>query len=351
MLIAREDVTHLALIREKTEASLRDAIGDPQDVALLDAPALMNVGDSMIWEGQLAYMQRLGYRVRHISNMDSYEARRVRHALPDGGAVLLRGGGNFGDIWVGHQNYREMVARELRDYPIVQLTQSVLFRERGRAAKANDELSDHPNFRLLVRDDDSLMRTEQSLPHLDARRSFDMALGWNPARPNGPRGNRALVIARNDKEARSGLIQAAAQWRAPFPIDVTDWTQLKRPGKWDHTRASLRRNAKMVRVRRKLGPIVPALSSRTVEQHIAYLNGWNVHTAIDLFWSARAMVVDRLHAHILASLLGIPHVVLDNDHGKIGAVFNSYTHQFSTAHYATTPQKAFEKLSDLMADF
>ena len=31
----------------------------------------------------------------------------------------------------------------------------------------------------------------------------------------------------------------------------------------------------------------------------------------------RVVATDRLHAHIIASLLGIPNVVLDNNYGKI----------------------------------
>lgn len=32
---------------------------------------------------------------------------------------------------------------------------------------------------------------------------------------------------------------------------------------------------------------------------------------------SQILITDRLHGHILASLMGIPHIVLDNSYGKI----------------------------------
>jgi pyruvyl transferase EpsO len=42
-----------------------------------------------------------------------------------------------------------------------------------------------------------------------------------------------------------------------------------------------------------------------------------VRAGCHLLASGRVVVADRLHAHILCLLLGIPHVVLDNNYGKL----------------------------------
>jgi exopolysaccharide biosynthesis predicted pyruvyltransferase EpsI len=350
-MFTREDADHLADVRSRTEATLLEAIGPATDVALLDAPPLINVGDSMIWQGQLAYIRRLGHRVRYISDIQSYDPRRLRRALPDGGVIVLRGGGNFGDIWVGNQRFRERVAQDFPDLSIVQLTQSVVFRDPERARLADGILGKHPDFTLLVRDEKSFARATESVPSVAKAMSFDMALGWDPGRPRGPRGSRALVIARDDVEASSGLLAAAEGWDASFEVFVTDWTRHgEHPEKWHRTRARLQRNGRMIeRARRRHLPL-PTLPQRTIEADLAYINDWNVQWAVDLFGTARAMVVDRLHAHVLASLLGIPHVVLDNDHGKISTVFEAYTGEFSTAHYTTSTDEAYEILGRLMAE-
>lgn len=350
-MITQKDADHLASLRAQTETVLREAIGDHKDVALLDAPALVNVGDSLIWAGQLAYMKRLGYRVRYISDMQSFDERRLRKALPDGGAVLFRGGGNFGDVWVGHQEHRERVSTLLRDYRIVQLTQSVLFHDADRAKEANEVLGALPDFKLLVRDELSLQRASEHLPDVERTACLDMAIGWDPEPDPTVDANmeRAVVIAREDREGASGLARAARSWQSPYEVLVTDWGQhVAVPQKWHRTREQLRLNRKMVAAKRKISPIVPALSQAGVERRIAYLNDWNVSSAVDLFRTARGIAVDRLHAHVIAARLGIPHVVLDNDHGKISAVFHAYTGQFSSAHYATTTEDAHALLASFM---
>lgn len=345
----QSDVDHLAFIRSSTEATLRAAIGGPQDVALLDAPAQINVGDSLIWQGQLAYMERLGYRVRYISDNQSYDPARLRKALPDGGTVLLRGGGNFGDLWVGHQDHRERVAQDLPDFPIVQLTQSVMFRDPARAVQANRILGEHPSFKLLVRDDLSLERASAALPDVPMAPAMDMALGWTPTTLDTPVGDHALVIAREDREAGSGLAKAASEWKTWYDIEVTDWGRHARyPLRWTQALRALRLNGKARRAQRKYGRFVPTMSQRTLESSLLYLNAWNVESAVRRFHPSRAMATDRLHAHVMASLIGIPHVVLDNSHGKISQVFDSYTGQFSNAFYVTSPAEAFEKLTSLV---
>lgn len=347
-MFTQEDANHLESIRSATATSILDAVGDAQDVALLDAPALINVGDSMIWNGQVAYMRRLGYRVRYISDMQSYDARRLRKAMPNGGVVLLRGGGNFGDVWVGHQKFREIVARELPDYKIVQLTQSVLFRDSERAALANEVLGSHPDFHLLVRDKLSFERARAQLPDVAASMSYDMAFGWDPGVIAGGSKDRAVVIARDDREASSGLLKASSEWAESFPIAVTDWVRHnEHPAGWNRARAVLKFNGRVL-ARTGKTPLFPTLPQIYIERRLSYLNNWNVEWATVLFSSARALVVDRLHAHVLASLMGIPHVVLDNDHGKISTVFNAYSGGFSTARYTTSTEEARELLNEMM---
>jgi pyruvyl transferase EpsO len=44
-----------------------------------------------------------------------------------------------------------------------------------------------------------------------------------------------------------------------------------------------------------------------------------------LLSSGRVVITDRLHAHILCLLLGIPHAVLDNTYGKLGRFLETWT--------------------------
>lgn len=344
-----KDNAHLEAVRNLTEKTLREAIGDAEDVAILDAPNQRNIGDSLIWEGEIAYLERMGKRVRYVSDLRGYDRADLMRRLPKGGVVLLHGGGNFGDLWLGHQNHRERVVSELHDYRIVQLSQSIYFADRARAEQADRILSEHPDFRVLIRDHLSLQRAADYLPRLDCRFCPDMALGYEPHPMVGiPReSDLVLAIARADKESASGLRDVGTDWLHPLRLRITDWgLHAKDPIEWRVARGVAWVQHKLVAVRRKLRVHSPLLPQVVVRKAIDTINRKNVRSALRLYAPAQAIVVDRLHAHVLAALLGTPHVLLDNNYRKLGAVFDDYTGGFSTARYCTELHEARERIRE-----
>jgi pyruvyl transferase EpsO len=55
-----------------------------------------------------------------------------------------------------------------------------------------------------------------------------------------------------------------------------------------------------------------------------------------LLSSGRLVITDRLHAHILNLLLGIPHAVLDNSYGKLGRFLEAWTGAAAGVHRAAS---------------
>jgi exopolysaccharide biosynthesis predicted pyruvyltransferase EpsI len=349
VLLSDIDAEYLRGLRASAELALRGAIGEAVDVALLDAPNQVNVGDSLIWAGEMAYLRRMGLRVRYMADQKSYDPAALRRAMPSG-VVLLQGGGNFGDLWTGHQNHRERIAQDLPDYRLVQLPQSVQFQSEERAAQANAILGAHPDFHLLLRDTQSMARAAKLLPSLKQVFCSDMALGYDP--PAGTRSSSdgsLLIIARQDKEALSGLYAVGENWIPGIKTRITDW---HREG-WVAVRFNLARRAirihhRLVRYHRRLS-VIPTFPQWAVRRLVASLNYTNISGALGMYSSAGLVVVDRLHAHVLAILLGIDHVVLDNNYHKIKAVFDEYTGKFTTARYATDIEVARGYVEDLAA--
>jgi exopolysaccharide biosynthesis predicted pyruvyltransferase EpsI len=337
------DAAYLAELRRATVTTLGDLIGHGSEVALLDAPNQRNVGDSLIWAGELAYFRRLGLKVTYVADLRGYVASDLRRAMPSG-TILIHGGGNFGDLWLGHQTHRERIVQDFPDYRVVQLPQSVWFGSPERAAVADTIIGAHPDFTLLLRDQPSAERSSADLPHVESVFCPDLALGWDPPMAaTGSSSDRVLVIAREDKESSSGLLDVGREWIAGASADVTDWHHTG----WDAQRWQLARWASKLhhhgaRVRRRVAvPRLPGADAR-VQRTLVRINDLNVVGGIRLFSPAKGAVVDRLHAHILATLLGIEHVLLDNSYGKLRAIYDGYTGRFSTAHYATSLDEARE---------
>jgi exopolysaccharide biosynthesis predicted pyruvyltransferase EpsI len=70
---------------------------------------------------------------------------------------------------------------------------------------------------------------------------------------------------------------------------------------------------------------------------------------LDLLCSAQVVVTDRLHAHVLATLLGRPHVILDNRSRTMRSTFDTWTSACGLAHWADTADAAAQIADRVLA--
>lgn len=68
----------------------------------------------------------------------------------------------------------------------------------------------------------------------------------------------------------------------------------------------------------------PSSIERNMEWARNALSDRFVKSGIGLLSSARVIVTDRLHGGIVSSLLGIPHVMLDNSYGKVHGFYRTW---------------------------
>ena len=188
------------VLNELTSQALAQLITTPS-VALLDVPTHMNVGDSLIWRGELHHLKRINVRVSYESDAADFRQEFLDGTLDD--TVLLHGGGNFGDIWPKFQEFRESVVKNNHHRSFIQLPQSVYFTSRDGYRRANDVFGNHPSFLLLVRDRSSFNRVVKNMPDVRVTYLPDMALGNEdlraPARQAASRS--PLALARTDSES------------------------------------------------------------------------------------------------------------------------------------------------------
>ena len=65
--------------------------------------------------------------------------------------------------------------------------------------------------------------------------------------------------------------------------------------------------------------------------------------ATEILARGRAVITDRFHGHVLATLMGIPNVLLDNSYGKNRAVFESWSRALPGVEFADDPAEAQER--------
>lgn len=297
----------IELLAEQIRRRLEPLAQRYSQCALVDFPNHSNVGDNAIWLGEIAWLAAAGIQVQYRCELKSYNRAALAQSLGRDGVIFIHGGGNLGDLWPRHQRLRETVIRDFPDRPIVQLPQTLHFQTRESLARTRAVFDAHPDLTLLVRDEASLdlVGNEFRAPGLLCP---DMAfyLGALP-RPRSPRRD-IFWLRRADREA-SGATEAPS---APG-LAVADWLDDRRSLP-DRARRVLRRRpvrwlSRSPQARRTIARLIDASYDWQAQRRVAF--------GCRLLATGSVVVTDRLHAHILSLLLGIPHVILDNNYGKL----------------------------------
>ena len=312
--------TTVTALRERVLATVGRHVPAGARVAPIDYPNHTNVGDSAIWLGEVETLRLLGADVAYECEAHGHDARAVRRAIGPDGIVLLHGGGNFGDEWPEYQRLREGVIDAHRDRPIVVLPQTLRFNREENRVRAAAALAAHPRLTILCRDARSAATARSLAPGatVDLCPDAAVALGRRAGR-RAPRGE-ALWLTRTDAERRGPRLMPPAGGR------VIDWMEGEEgdlgAGPGERLLRSLacnggQRATRRPHVARPARPFVRSLHTRLAERR--------VQMGLDLVTSAPVVVTDRLHAHILCLVAGVPHVLVDTGYGKLRAFVDAWT--------------------------
>ncbi|MFJ3788368.1 polysaccharide pyruvyl transferase family protein [Kitasatospora sp. NPDC090091] len=335
-------------IRSRLAEALGALVAPSSRCALLGFPRYGNVGDSAIWLGVRALLDELGAEVVYTADHHDFCARALAARLPSG-TILLTGGGNLGDLWPSHQQTRERVVGAFPGHRIVQLPQSVHFGDRAGLDRARAVFDAHPDLTLLLRDERSLRIARRAF-RAPAALAPDCAFAMNGlprlARPE----HRILWLRRGDHESAAHGEPEAAGPVAAAGVYRTDWTgQEGADAAWVTAAQAVRRQieAASAEVRRTASSGAVAELTDAQDRHAEL----QLQRGCRLLGSAEAVVTDRLHGHLLSLLLGLPHVVVDDRHGKISGYWQTWGHDRhrSVARRAPDAEQALRTAAALLA--
>lgn len=309
------------------------SVYDGQDFALIDFPNHSNVGDSAIWKGEIDFFARHYNKYpRYVCHTYDFDLDKMVETLPDNGIIFIHGGGNFGDIWPDHMMLRYRLWEACKNYKIIQLPQSIHFQSEDHLKKTKEMIAEHPDFHLMVRDHESLNFAQT---HFDCPVSLapDMALAMGALKCSGRPVRDVLFLKRTDKEG------------VPFEEqDIAALTQDYAVEDWLDEESGLDQKIKRATALR----LFFKLGLGALNKNRARLEFYNnlAQNRIDRgrkqLSRARLVISDRLHVHILCLLLGIPHIRLDNNYGKISNFAKAWTEKSAIAHKAGSVKEAAE---------
>lgn len=306
-----------------------------QPYALLDFPAHSNIGDSAIYAGELAFFDdHVGRAPSYVCAVGTYRDD-VETFCPEG-PLFLHGGGNFGSMWQQYQRFRHRVIARYPHRRIVQLAQSIYYKpnDRENLEEGKRLIGAHPDFTLMVRDQHS---------YDFAKTEFDCEVILCPDAAHcllelhlrGQARHQVLSLMRQDKEAVYQDMLSRLRDEGP----VIDW------GRQPLARTPIDRI-----VERYISPSLPnngALMRRR-ERMYRRQAAYRLACGVRMLSRGQIIVSDRLHAHLIAGLMGKPHISLDNSYGKIGRYIATWGKDEQTLQVSNLQEveAALEQLKD-----
>jgi len=323
---------------------LRPLLGERREVALVNFPNHGNPGDPAIWLGSRRLLADLGVRIGYASAWWDFDAGSLRAAVGDA-PVLLNGGGNFGDLYAGQQGTRVQVLRSLPDNPVVQLPQSIHFADPAKEAAMAGLLAAHPAFTMMVRDHRAAAIARDRLgvqPVLSPDHALGLGRLARTREPEVP----ILWLARLpgdpeyvDHGEPDGEDVRRVNWLVGVPEAEAEFDAVGR--------LALRVN-RAVQHRWKSGTRGAGALHAVAERTYVPLAWRWVRRGVDLLCAGQVVVTNTLHGHVLATMLGIPNVVLDNSYGKVSGIVEAWTADVPGVHRATDGTQALAMARDLV---
>jgi exopolysaccharide biosynthesis predicted pyruvyltransferase EpsI len=311
-------------LQRKAAVELHDVRVDGP-FCLLDFPNHRNVGDSAIWLGATTYFrEHRGTEPGYVASLAAFSEAALRASVPDG-PIIIHGGGNFGDLWPRHHGFRLRLLERFPERDIIQLPQSIHFERPEHITRTAHAIARHGRFRLFVRDQPSYEFATANF-ECEVRLCPDMAFFLGALdRPCAPDVD-VCYLMRTDKERAL----AAPSGRPDYTSRVVDWLTESRLLVQGHKLLGIARGLRAGRLDR-----------------MALRNAWydavaraRVARGCRLLSSGRVVITDRLHAHILTLLLGVPHAVLDNTYGKLRRFLDAWTGDAAGVYRASSTEDA-----------
>lgn len=279
-------------------------------VIYIDYPVHHNIGDHLIYLGALRLLKQGGFKIVSQLSVYSYTSQRLEKLIKkyNGNVtIVLHGGGNFGDLYESHQNCRLDIIYKFQDVNIVLFPQTIFYKDKNKLLEHQKITAAHPNLSFFVRDKNSL-----SMASLLCKNSYlspDTAHKlWQNEKFLGIK----KTTKNNKLNFRRRDIESKEKSKTGF-----DWEDLI-------TQHDIKFKDFLIKYNSRY-------HSELLNWVLCKLWGWQslllCRKAAKYFVNFNQIETDRLHGHILSSLLDIENKVHDNSYGKNYAYISQWTEQ------------------------
>ena len=282
--------------------------------ALYDVPFYKNIGDVLIWQGELDFLEDNGVSIVDFADYHTY----VPKALFEDVNILFQGGGNTGDLYREHT---EFLLRLINDFPhnrIIVFSQTVFYNNEDLLRHGFEQMASHSDLYFCARDKKSF---DTIVPFLGDHAFLlpDLAFCISPAYLKQwqlPCTSGSLYIKRNDIEARISTIDESFD-------TISDWPCFEHKIMFSNIGNTL-----YDRTFRYLPFLRNSILNPWKEYAFMKFRPLMIKDGVEFISPYKKIVSERLHGCILSILLGKEVAVVNNSYGKNLAFYKTWLKEF-----------------------
>lgn len=289
------------------------------DYVLLDTPNHCNIGDNLIWQGELDYLAEYvpEKTLKYSANVINVDMQKISK----GDVILFHGGGNFGDLYPECQELRKVVTDHYKENRIIILPQTVYYKDKNKLIGDSRVFNSHNDIHICVRDAESFRILQE---HIDPQKLIllpDMAFCMKLRRIKHSTTGKTLYLNRVDCEANNCEIQIAEKFETK---DWPTYSNSRIHNILSNVLFGLERKASTLLQHSFLSFMVDSEyglkyrknRQRYVSKGIKFINEYDT------------IYTTRLHGLILATLLKKRIIIVDNNYGKCTSYYNTWLKGF-----------------------
>eukprot|EP00835_Amoeboradix_gromovi_P001739 NODE_86_length_22163_cov_0.379442.p2 type:complete len:623 gc:universal NODE_86_length_22163_cov_0.379442:2290-4158(+) len=283
--------------------ALKEILPKHDSAVLIDVANHDNLGDVFIWLGEEIALSRIGVQINYHclshTNQCTSVIPTLKAKVNEKTAILLQGGGNFGDLYRFETKLRNIYVKEFPNNVMVFFPQSIYYKNKTLMKTDSDLYSKHDKLHLMVRSEQS--KNILDTHFIESKRYLvpDSAFMIGSIEPNCEPHLDLVILKRTDQESilPPKFVKYIHDRMAEkgYTYKIFDW--------FDYPKE---------------------------ERNYGYYNGkptdpmrlprWALDVGNRMLCQGRVVLTDRLHATILSLLMDKPVVALENNYKKIREV-------------------------------
>jgi exopolysaccharide biosynthesis predicted pyruvyltransferase EpsI len=306
-------------LRKVIEDNLMPLISD--DYAIYDLQYHFNVGDHLIYEGMLSFLKMTNKKCIDKASRFSFKSPKLNKEI----VIIFHGGGNLGDLYPEHMTFLKLLVDTYPQNKIIVFPQTIYYQNNENLTADFKILNKHSNLTICARDELTFNILESNFSGKNLLLP-DMAFffDYKTYNNNHKLGSKSknLYLKRNDIELNNNN-----GYKANKDFDIKDWPKLIY-----YPDIFIYRIAQRIFIKK-----ISFIDKYLIDFYESYFDNFMrkriITASIIFFNNYKVIVSSRLHGGILAILLDIDCVLLNNSYGKNKAVFDTWLKGFKNIDF------------------